>query len=408
MTPGNFNGISRDPLWTRPFVILMLQNLMFWVAMNMFLTTMPGYVQSIGGTTAQTGILVGIFSYAALLFRPISGNLLDRWERRRVLLAGTILAMVTSFFYPFLPFLVGLMILRFLHGVGFSAFSTASSTMAADIIPESRMSEGLGVFGLANTISMALGPSLGLTLAAQGYPLLFGVISGLMILCLLLVFWIDAARKSQYHEKVKGMVEKSAFRPSLVAFFMLISIGSIMAFLPLYGQERGFTNIGLFFTVYAVALILARFMTGRLADEHGSNVVFIPSVLLALTSTLVLAFAKNEWTMLLAAVLYGAGTGLAIPILSAILIRLAPPSRRGAANATFFAAIDIAVGTGSIVMGLVSQYWGFTAFFLVATILFAISLATYIVLLGRLDRQTNERTRIEYCDQVETTKDSLD
>jgi len=64
---------------------------------------------------------------------------------------------------------------------------------------------------------------------------------------------------------------------------MMISVGSIMAFLPLYGQDRGFSNIGLFFTVYAIALILARFMTGRLADEHGSNVVFIPSLLLAIT-----------------------------------------------------------------------------------------------------------------------------
>jgi len=52
---------GRDPLWTRPFVFLMLQNLLFWVAMNMFTTILPGYVLTIGGTAAQTGVLVGLF-----------------------------------------------------------------------------------------------------------------------------------------------------------------------------------------------------------------------------------------------------------------------------------------------------------------------------------------------------------
>lgn len=430
----SFQANGRVPLWTRPFVFLMLQNLLFWVAMNMFTTTMPGYVLAIGGTAAQTGILVGLFSYAALLFRPASGVLIDRWERRKVLLAGTVLATAVSFVYPFATFLTGLMVLRFIHGLGFSAFSTASSTMAADIVPESRMSEGLGVFGLANTISMAIGPSIGLALVGYGHQRLFLVIGGLMVVSLILVFWIDGSVRSRYHEHqdkvtmslpiaakapapnrmnvlamVRGMLEKSALRPSIVAFFMLVSVGSIMAFLPLYGKDRGFDNIGLFFTVYAGALILARFMTGRLADEHGSNIVFIPSLLLAIISTLLLAFANSERTLLLAAVFYGAGTGLAFPILSAILIRLAPTDRRGAANATFFAAIDIAVGTGSIAMGLVSQYWGYTAFFLIATVIFLISLVLYILLLGRLEYKTQERIRIEYCEPCEKSEaDALD
>ncbi|NCC77019.1 MAG: MFS transporter, partial [Clostridia bacterium] len=282
-TPANtYPAYDQVPLWTRPFVFLMLQNLLFWVAMNMFATVLPGYVLAIGGTAAQTGILVGLFSYAALLLRPVSGVLLDRWERRKVLLAGTALATAVSFAYPFLSFLTGLAILRLIHGLGFSAYSTASSTMAADIVPESRMSEGLGVFGLANTISMAMGPSIGLALVRYGYQNLFLVISGLMVVSLVLVFWIDGSVKSRFHEPqheviqnqpevtkahdsspqtllalIQGMLEKSALRPSLVAFFMLIAVGSIMAFLPLYGLDRGFDNIGLFFTVYAGALILA-------------------------------------------------------------------------------------------------------------------------------------------------------
>ncbi len=416
----------KEKLWTRPFALLMLQNLVFWVAINMFAATLPGYVISIGGTAAQTGIMVGVFSYAALLFRPFSGILLDQWNRHRVLLAGTFMVMVITFAYNFLPFLAGLIILRFLHGIGFSAFSTASSTLAADIIPEKRMSEGLGVFGLSNTLSMAIGPSLGLAVAARSYNLMFYLISGLMVISLILVFFMDGRQKNVTHRHLeihsvasaeldakqvrkpdlknifKSMFEKSALYPSAVAFFMLIAVGSIMTFLPLYGVERGFSNIGLFFTVYAGALIAARFLTGRLADTHGSNIVFIPSALLAIASTVVLAYARTETALLLAAVLYGAGTGLAFPILSAILIRLAPPERRGAANATYFAVIDIAVGSGSIAMGIVSQKWGFFVFFVVLAVVFAISLAFYLIFLSQLERQSHERTRIEYCESAET------
>jgi len=63
--------------------------------------------------------------------------------------------------------------------------------------------------------------------------------------------------------------------------------------------------------------------------------------------------------------------------------------------------MDIAVGTGSIAMGLVSQYWGYTVFFLIATAIFLISLVLYLLLLGRLEHKSQERIRIEYCEPCE-------
>jgi MFS family permease len=428
------SGDKQPSLWTRPFVMLMLQNLMFWIAINMLTTALPGYLLAIGGSPSLMGVQIGIFSYAALLFRPAGGILLDFWDRRLVLLAGLILTTAMASLYLLRPSVCGLMVLRFFQGLGFSAYTMAASTISADVVPARRMAEGLGIFALANTISLAIGPPFCLSLAKQGYVLLFTVILILLVISLSLTVFIENSKVSRFAGRwtglddprsaepdrrfasvrrlpgrlVRGMIEKTAFRPSLVAFFMMAACGSVLPFLPLYGQERGFPDIGLFFTVYVAALFAARFLTGRLADERGSNFIFIPSMLLAIVSTLILAFARSEITLFLAAAFYCAGTGMAFPALNAILIRLAPPDKLGAANATFFAIIDIAVGTVSIAMGMISEKAGFTTFFVVATIFFGVSLGCYLIFLCPSERENHEQARIHYYESHESTADILD
>jgi len=56
--------------------------------------------------------------------------------------------------------------MRIIQGVGWGFSTTASGTIATDLIPPRRRGEGMGFFGLSGNVALAMGPTLGLALAA--------------------------------------------------------------------------------------------------------------------------------------------------------------------------------------------------------------------------------------------------
>ena len=100
-------------------------------------------------------------------------------------------------------------------------------------------------------------------------------------------------------------------------------------------------------------------------------------------SLAIIAISTSLQTLLFAAILYGLGSGTIIPILNGLTIRLSPLSRRGAANATFFASLDIGMGAGSIVWGFVSQYEGFSTIYYGASAVSLISVFLYLFVLRK-------------------------
>jgi len=63
--------------------------------------------------------------------------------------------------------------------------------------------------------------------------------------------------------------------------------------------------------------------------------------------------------LLLAALSYGIAFGIIQPALQAWAISLAAPERREAANAMFYSAFDLGIGTGAALCGLVAASTGY-------------------------------------------------
>lgn len=67
----------------------------------------------------------------------------------------------------------------------------------------------------------------------------------------------------------------------------------------------------------------------------------------------------------------------------------APPDRRGAANATIFAAMDIGVAIGSTVLGLISVKFGFTVTFIVTAAMIFMDLIVFSIMNKELPSYDN-------------------
>jgi len=386
---------SYEKLWTASFIKIFAVSFFIQFSYQMNTAAIPLFAQHIGGDKTVAGLMMSIFTISALLFRPLVGSVCDTRGRRIVLVSGTILFTLVSLIYHFAPFIWLLIVLRFLHGASFSAFSTSSGTIVADVVPETRMAEGVGYFGISMTVAAALGPALGLYLISlTGYDIIFILCFALAVLGVIFALATNYEDKEKYRQTAAvceqetkkwyyAFIEPAAARPSFIMFFVALAQISIITFLPTYALALGIKNIGLFFTVQAIFMVVTRLFMGKLADKYGSGKILIPALILMVISIILLIWKPSFGFFIVAAILSGLGTGATLPILNSLTILLCPENRRGVANSMFFSAIDLGYGIGALIWGLVAEYIGFFTVFALSAGSMVVALLLFMLLMPK-------------------------
>lgn len=385
----------REKLWTKYFILTFICSLFTGIANNMFMTALPLYAIHLGGDNSISGLLFGLFMFTAILFRPLFGTLSDDKSRKIVLIIGLIIGVLISVSYLAAISIGLLLFLRSLHGIGFSATTNASGTIISDILPGSRLAEGVGYFGLSITLATAVGPALSIfIISAFNYDVLFLVASFIGVFALFCGLFVDYEKKEPFatHKSsvtkakrtvAEVMFEKSALPAALVTAFIFLAMGSIMTFIPIYAISLGIEDVGLYFIVYSIALLSTRIAGGKLADKYNETLVVIPGMILMTLSFVILAYATSISGFIISGVLYGLGLGFVDPILNAIMIRLCPPTRRGAGNSTLFTAKDIGGGVGAVIWGFISMNVGFRPVYLFCALSIVLAFAAYHFILRK-------------------------
>ncbi len=392
------------PLWTRDFLLICMVGLFTAIMMQILNATLAVYVDHLGGRGSFSGLVATVFAVCAGVMRLVSGRWSDVKGRRIVMVLGALVFGVGVYACGVFASLPLLLLFRAVQGVGFAAVSTASGAAVADVTPKSRMGEGLGYFGLGQSLSLAIGPAVGLAFTAKGeYPALFTTGAAVLALCLVFALFCtyekrrpkpDAAVAPQapaLPEAVlppdpqeeggpapRGLwtiVERTALPASLLQLLLCVGIASMTAFAGLFATTRGFAHAGLFFTFQAVAMFVSRLFAGRLFDRHGPYAVLVPATALAAATFAGLALLRSEGLFLACGAAIGLALGSIGPALQALAVRRAPHHRRGAAMASFFLATDIGIGLGSVLWGFVLDAGGFLSVFLGAAAMMAVTLA---------------------------------
>lgn len=381
---------SENKLWTRQYLLVMMVNLLTNITHYIFLTLLPMYAIHIGGDNADAGLMTGLFSIAALVFRPVFGKLLDKNGRKIVVMIGLTLIALMSVSYIFSHTIPVLIAFRIINGIGFSAGSTAIATVVADILPKNKLAEGIGYFGISNNVAQAIGPLIGLyIIQGYGYTALFGAVTAISIVGMLCAFPVNyykhSTKKEQMHpvdavakHKRIGFLETALISPALMMLLIASVFGAVQTFVAKYAMTLGISHIGIFFTVYALATILTRLFYGKLSRRIGLGGILVPAIILVIVSQVVLAFATSLWMFVLSAVLYGFGGGCIMPTLNTVIVLFASPGGRGTALAVFYSAMDIGVGVSAIVWGVISQNYGFPFIYLGGAISCILALIIYI------------------------------
>ena len=156
---------------------------------------------------------------------------------------------------------------------------------------------------------------------------------------------------------------RESLLPSARMFLFTITFGSIVTFIALYAEQKSIEGIGLFFTVYAVAMLLTRPFLGKRIDEKGFGAGIWPGVIMVPASLVLLSVSNSLTAFLACGAIYGIGIGAAQASLQTMAIINVPKDRIGAANATFFTGFDGGIGAGAVLAGFVSTLLGYGGMF---------------------------------------------
>jgi MFS family permease len=353
-------------------LVLFTAGLLFWSSIASLLPTLPLYIEDIGATSQEIGIVMGSFAIGMLLFRPWCSSLADRRGRKIVLLIGMSAVAIAPLGYVLAKSIIPLMVLRAFHGISIAAFGTAYVALVGDLAPPENRGEVIGYMSLVNPLGVAIGPAMGGYLqAAAGYTPLFLLSAALGFAGMLCI--VPLVNPSVDH-KLDNNPEDNLFWqllwtprvrvPAIVMLLIGMVLGTLHTFVPLFIKSTNVDlNPGLFYTVAAIASFNVRLFIGRASDKYGRG-LFITLSLIAFTLAMVGIWKANSAPIfLLSGFVQGAASGTVIPMMAAMMTDRAQPHERGRIFGVSLVGLDVGIGVAGPVLGVIAEQVGYRQMF---------------------------------------------
>lgn len=390
------NTKAPEKVLSRGFLLICATNFLVYANNQVLWPIIPLYIVSIGGSEKVVGLIAGLYTLTSILMWPVSGMLVDRFGRRVILIIGIGALALVSFGYLFAALLPLLIIVRIMHSAAISATTTSTTTVVSDLLPRTRLGEGMGLFSLSTSISMALAPAAGLgVLHLAGYANLFLTNSALAFTALLMALLAvtELARPKPRSERAVSRIrfsdlfESQALPAAFIMLLINIVTGLVIAFIPLFAVQIGIENIGFFYTAIALTTMISRPLPGRWVDREGADRVVAAGAVLTAISLIIISLSKNMVHLAAAGLIFGAGLTVFLPSMQALILRKTSPERRGAAMGTFLIGFDLGIGSGAALGGFIIAAVDFRTAFLLGILPVALAVLLYVTSgVGRPDR----------------------
>ncbi len=405
---------SLGEIFTRDFLLLTTINLSTFFGFQMVNIGLPLYMDQLGATGQIVGLATTLMTVTATLVRVFAGALLDRFGRTGMLIAGAFVMACTIVSYAIFPFVGIILGLRLLHGFGWGMGSTASSTLAADIIPKHRFAEGMGYFAMTNALSSAVAPVVALALVdGPGAVYMIYVAAGITLISLVLSFIehqflkqglpreaglrdeqgaaevaadnpknnASAVPQGQAYTKLETLFDRRAVLPGVLMMLVNIGFGCITTFIALHASSQGVEGVSIYFVMYAISTFVSRPVIGRLIDQHGFRIPAIFATLCTAGTLVLIGAATNVLMFAAAGVFGGLGIGTAMGTYQTMAVVSVEPWRRGVATSTYMTLFDIGIAVGSLIGGIIADASGYRVMYYVVA---AFSLAACLISFARV------------------------
>ena len=357
-----------------PFPLIVSITLTGIIGSTIVIPVLPDVVADLGGGTAGIGLLVAATAAPGIFLAPLIGVLADRYGRREVVVPCLALFGVSGVLAALAPNFAFLFVCRLLQGAGSAGLVNLAITIIGDHWQGEERTRMLGRNAAALTAVIVVSPALGGLLGTLSWRAAFAPLA----LALVTAAAVALKLPRSAHKDVTVGQQLRSSAPYLrsrtvlgvmavgLVIFMLI-FGMFLTILPAHLKDafgapssvRGLVSGSPAFTMTLSALLV-----GRLAARFGSRRMVAAALLGMAAGFALLGLATALPMVFFAAVVYGLGEGLIIPLLQDTAASAAPDANRGSVVALFIAACRLGQTIGPLLAAAALTAFGARAAFL--------------------------------------------
>ena len=349
-------------IYTVDVILVMAASFLFMFSVMFVTPLINGYALSLGADSILAGIITGSMSIVSIFLRPIAGNLVDLYSKYCLSLIGGILILIGVSGY-WLVNTSGLLILfRLINGTGFVLATICMTTWLAFLVPRRFVGEAMGFYGLMNALAMAVAPLIAInSYKVIGYRYSMMIASLAAVIMLIMIKFVKNHAIPQNKLSLKNIkhiriIQKDTIPVALLMLFFSIPYFATQADLVEYVAMRKLSvSVGYFFLIYALSLLIIRIWLKRFFDTIAFGFWFWLSLIAMIIFLISMAFMKNNFIMLIAAVALSIGYGVIYSINQTTALLLSPLDQQGLASSTVYLGLDFGMASAPILGGIIAS-----------------------------------------------------
>ena len=355
------------------------------------LTLLPLFFEYLDGSPRQIGFLIGIFSFASFLSRPFGGWLLGRANPKKVMMAGLFIVLIAVTLHLLVRRLDWFIIfLRIFHGIGFSLLIIAALLIAVLVVREDLRTYAIGVVSTGFLLPLLVVPALGEEIIKRyGFFFFFLAAIFFAVIPVIFAFFLKFRLPRQgADDKLAGagffrlLKQKRIFFIFLLAFLFEVALSASFSFVPLLAHEGVPMRAGYFYTSLGLTAVLLRLFGGRWLKFWGNANLLLPALYFLCAGSVLVYLSRSSGMLAFSGFVWGMGTGVLYPHLSALSVEGIGTKDRGRALSLFAASVDLGFALGPVIFGWLSQAFGVREAFLPFALIIFVS-SSGITLWGR-------------------------
>ncbi|MCT7676572.1 MAG: MFS transporter [Lactobacillus iners] len=379
-------------IYTMDVILVMAASFLFMFSVMFVTPLINGYALSLGADSILAGIITGSMSIVSIFLRPIAGNLVDLYSKYCLSLIGGILILIGVSGY-WLVNTSGLLILfRLINGTGFVLATICMTTWLAFLVPRRFVGEAMGFYGLMNALAMAVAPLIAInSYKVIGYRYSMMIASLAAVIMLIMIKFVKNHAIPQNKLSLKNIkhiriIQKDTIPVALLMLFFSIPYFATQADLVEYVAMRKLSvSVGYFFLIYALSLLIIRIWLKRFFDTIAFGFWFWLSLIAMIIFLISMAFMKNNFIMLIAAVALSIGYGVIYSINQTTALLLSPLDQQGLASSTVYLGLDFGMASAPILGGIIASTIPHLYFYPIMLIMVPFVLVIYFIYRKKLN-----------------------
>ncbi|MFC6202521.1 MFS transporter [Lactiplantibacillus nangangensis] len=371
-------------LYTKDVTLVLAASFFYLMSPMLINPVIAGFATSAGASSILAGVIAGAMNLTALVLRPLAGNLTDRVSKYKLTLVGGLLILVASLGYTLTTNVAVIMIFRVINGLGYTLCSVCMATWMAALLPADRIGSGMGIYGLASALGMAVGPAISVYLYQHySYQTVFWVASAFSILLLIVIQFVGnrgvPSPTPQTTAKKIQLIQPKVVPLAAILLLFSLPYFATETYIVSYIAHRHFAvPAGAFFPAYAIILLIMRLVLRDAFDKVPFKKFFWLGLGFNLLGLVGLTDLSNWFMLLLGAFGFAAGYGLMFSICQAKALTLVPASDHGLANSTFYIGVDLGMSGGPMLAGIITAFLPWAWLYPVMALTLPLTIVVYL------------------------------